>query len=89
MERVGHEKAPDWLEQDTSLAFEEFIERKWLDALNVAATEPSPWRGDGEKGAKGPRVPGKASGDEQGALRLTGAVNVAGWGEGFRPASPQ
>jgi hypothetical protein len=29
--------------QDAALAFEEFIEKKWLDALNIAATEPAPW----------------------------------------------
>jgi hypothetical protein len=40
--------------QDTALAFEEFIERKWQDALNIAATEPTPWRGDGEKVPRGP-----------------------------------
>jgi hypothetical protein len=49
-------KRPGWMGQDAALAFEEFIERKWLDALNIAATEPVPWKGDGEKGAKGPRA---------------------------------
>ncbi len=70
--------------QDAALAFEEFIERKWLDALNIAATEPVPWRADGEKSAKGPRAPEKASGEGQGTLRLTGAVNVVERGGGLQ-----
>jgi hypothetical protein len=82
-------KRPSWMGQDAALAFEEFIERKWLDALNIAATEPAQWRGDGEKGTKGPRVTEKASGDGQGTMRLTGAVNMVERGEGSRPVSPQ
>ncbi len=31
-------KGPDWSGQDANLAFEDFIERKWLDAINIAAT---------------------------------------------------
>jgi hypothetical protein len=41
-------------------AFEAFIERKWLDALNVAAAEPAPWRGDGERATAGMWAPDKA-----------------------------
>ncbi len=82
-------KRPGWMGQDAAQAFKEFIERKWLDALNIAATEPAPWRGDGEKGARGPRMPEKVGGDGQGAMRLTGAVNVVERGEGLRPISPQ
>jgi hypothetical protein len=82
-------KRPGWMGQDGALAFEEFIERKWLDALNIAATEPAPWRGDGEKGVKGSRAPEKASGEGQGTLRLTGAVNVVEREGGSRPVSPQ
>ena len=55
-------KRPGWMGQDAAQAFEEFIERKWLDALNIAATEPAPWRGDREKAAGGMRMPEKASG---------------------------
>jgi hypothetical protein len=75
-------RRPSWVDQDTALAFEEFIERKWQDALNIAATEPSPWQGDGEKGAKGAPGPERASGEGQGTLRLTGAVNVIERGGG-------
>ncbi len=81
-------KRPGWIGQDAALAFKEFIERKWLDALNIAATEPAPWRGDGEKGAKGLRAPEKAGGDGQGTLRLTGAVNVVERGGAPGPSLP-
>jgi hypothetical protein len=32
-------RRPDWMGQDVTTAFETFIERKWLDALNIAAAE--------------------------------------------------
>ncbi len=81
-------KRPGWMGHDAALAFEEFIERKWQDALYIAATKPAPWRGDGEKGAKGPRAPEKASGEGQGTMRLTGAVNVVERGGGAPGPSP-
>jgi hypothetical protein len=55
-------RRPGWVDQDTALAFEEFIQRKWQDALNIAATEPTPWRGDREKSARGAQAPERASG---------------------------
>ncbi len=64
------------MRQDTATAFEAFIERKWLDALNVAAAEPAPWRGDGEKTTTGVRAPDKTASSGRGMLRVTGAVNV-------------
>jgi hypothetical protein len=82
-------KRPGWVGQDAVLAFEEFIERKWRDALNIAATEPAPWRGDEEKGVKGPRMSEKTGEDGQGLMKLTGAVNVVEQGGGSRPISPQ
>jgi hypothetical protein len=82
-------RRPDWMRQDATAAFEDFIERKWLDALNIAATEPTPWRGDGEKVAGGARIPDKASGSGKGAMRLTGAVNVIEREEAPRSPSPQ
>ncbi len=81
-------KRPDWMRQDATSAFEAFIERKWLDALNIAATEPTPWRGDGEKAAGGICVLDKAIGSGKGVLRLTGAVNVIERGETSRSPSP-
>jgi hypothetical protein len=76
------------VDQDAALAFEEFIERKWQDALNIAATEPNPWRGDVEKGARGANAPEKTSGGGQGTLRLTGAVNVIERGGAPGPPPP-
>ncbi len=81
-------KRSDWMRQDATSAFEAFIERKWLDALNIAAAEPTPWRGDGEKAVGGIRVPDKATGSGRGVLRLTGAVNVIEGGETSRSPSP-
>jgi hypothetical protein len=52
-------KRPDWMRQDATTAFETFIERKWLDALNVAAAEPASWKGDGERAGSGARAPDK------------------------------
>jgi hypothetical protein len=82
-------RRPDWMRQDATTAIEDFIKRKWLDALNVAASEPTPWRGDGEKAAGGTRVPDKASGGGKGAMRLTGAVNIIEQEEVSRSPSPQ
>ncbi len=33
-------KRPEWVRGDLGMAFEGFVERKWRDALNVAAAEP-------------------------------------------------
>jgi hypothetical protein len=33
-------KRPEWVRGDLGVAFEGFVERKWRDALNVAAAEP-------------------------------------------------
>ncbi len=82
-------KGPDWAGQDANLAFEDFIERKWLDAINVAATEPAAWKGEGEKAAGRAHAPDKAHGGERGAMKLTGAVNAVEQGEAPRSPSPQ
>ncbi len=42
-------KRPDWMQQDLTSAFERFVERKWQDALNVAAAEPASWNAGREK----------------------------------------
>ncbi len=80
---------PDWMRQDAASAFEAFIERKWLGALNIAAIEPTPWRRDWKKAIEGARIPDKASGSGRGVLRLTGAVNVLEQGGTPRSPSPQ
>jgi hypothetical protein len=81
-------RRPDWMRQDVATAFEAFIERKWLDALNVAAAEPTTWKGDGEKTTPGVRAPDRAVSSGKGTLRVTGAVNVVGQGNPPRSPSP-
>jgi hypothetical protein len=81
-------KRPDWMRQDATTAFEAFIERKWLDALNVAAAEPASWRGDGERAVGGARAPDKAASGGRGVLRVTGAVNVVEQRDPPRSPSP-
>ncbi len=82
-------RRPDWARQDATAVFEDFIERKWLDALNITATEPAPRREEGEKATGGARVPDKVSGGEKGAMRLTRAVNMIEREEVSRSPSPQ
>jgi hypothetical protein len=74
--------------QDVTTAFETFIERKWLDTLNIATAEPTPWRGDGERAATGSWAPNKAANDGKGMLKVTGAVHVIEQGELPRSPSP-
>jgi hypothetical protein len=81
-------KRPDWMRQDVTTAFEAFIERKWLDALNVAAAEPASWKGDGERAVGGARAPDKAASSGKGVLRVTGAVNVVEQRDPPRSPSP-
>jgi hypothetical protein len=81
-------KRPDWMRQDATAAFEAFIERKWLDALNIAAAEPAPWKGDGERASGGTRAPDKTAGSRRGVLRVTGAVNVVEQRDPPRSPSP-
>ncbi len=69
-------KRPDWMQENLTSAFERFVERKWQDALNVAAAEPASWSAGREKpspsgGAQDRTVPGS-----KGVLKVTGAVNV-------------
>jgi hypothetical protein len=81
-------RRPDWLQQDVTTAFEGFVERKWQDALNVAAAEPASWRGDGEKTNSGVRPPDRTMGTSKGALKIMGAVNVVEQGISSRSHSP-
>jgi hypothetical protein len=37
------------MQQDLTSAFERFVERKWQDALNIAAAEPASWNVGREK----------------------------------------
>ncbi len=81
-------RRPDWMRQDTATAFKAFIERKWLDALNVAAAEPASWRGDREKTTAGVRAPDKTASSGRGMLKMTGAVNVVKQRDPPRSPSP-
>ncbi len=81
-------RRPDWMRQDVATAFEAFIERKWLDTLNVAAAEPATWKGDGEKTTPGVWAPDRAVSSGKGTLRVTGAVNVVKQGNSPRSPSP-
>ncbi len=53
-------KRPDWMQEDLASAFEKFVERKWQDALNVAAAEPSSWGVEKEKVSSGRGAQDKA-----------------------------
>jgi hypothetical protein len=81
-------KSANWVGQDANLAFEDFIERKWQDAINIAATEPTAWKGEAEKAAGRAHAPDKVHGGDKGAMKLTGAVNAVGQQGGTRPPSP-
>jgi hypothetical protein len=56
--------------------FERFVERKWQDALNVAAAEPASWCGEGEKANPSGGSLDRTVATSKGTLRITGAVNV-------------
>ncbi len=81
-------RRPDWMRQDVTAAFEAFIERKWQDALNIAAAETASWRGGGEKASPGLRAPDGVASSGKGVLRVTGAVNVVEQGGSPRVHSP-
>ncbi len=69
-------RRPDWMQQDVATIFERFVERKWQDALNIAAAEPVSWRGEGEKANPGGGSLDRAAPAGKGTLKITGAVNV-------------
>jgi hypothetical protein len=63
-------KRPVWMQEDLASAFEKFVERKWQDALNIAAAEPSSWGVEKEKNQLWQGSPGQGNirqqGDDQG-----------------------
>ncbi len=69
-------KRPDWMQQDLTSAFERFVERKWQDALNIAAAEPASWSAGREKSSPGGGVQDEVATASKGMLKVTGAVNV-------------
>jgi hypothetical protein len=62
-------KRPDWMQQDSTSIFERFVERKWQDALNIAAAEPASWSVGREKSSSGGGVQDKAATIGKGSLR--------------------
>ncbi len=69
-------KRPDWMRQDAAAVSERFVEKKWQDALHVAAAEPASWGTGREKPVPGREAPDKFAPSGKGALKETGAVNV-------------
>jgi hypothetical protein len=81
-------KRPDWMQQDMTSAFERFVERKWQDALNIAAAELASWSMGREKLSSGGGVQDKIAPISKGTLKVTGAVNVVEQKASPRPPSP-
>jgi hypothetical protein len=69
-------KRPDWMQQDVAATFERFVERKWQDALNVAAAEPASWSAGRERFSPNGGTTDRAAPPSRGALKVTGAVTV-------------
>ncbi len=69
-------RRPNWMQQNVATVFERFVERKWQDALNIAAAEPASWRGEGEKANPNGGSLDRAAPASKGTLKITGAVNV-------------
>jgi hypothetical protein len=45
-------KRPERIQENLGPTFERFVERKWQDALSVAAAEPQPWELEGKRKEK-------------------------------------
>ncbi len=81
-------RRPKWMQEDLGVAFEEFVERKWQDALNIAAAEPSSWGVEKEKANPGKGPLDKTAYANRGAPKVSGAVNVVGQQTPPRSNSP-
>jgi hypothetical protein len=81
-------KRPDWMQENLASAFERFVERKWQDALNIAAAEPSSWGVEKEKISSNRGAQDKATYASKGVPKVTGAVNVIEQEATPRPHSP-
>jgi hypothetical protein len=69
-------KRPDWMQENLASAFEKFVERKWQDALNIAATEPSSWGVEKEKISSSRGAQDKVTYVSRGMTKVTRVVNV-------------
>jgi hypothetical protein len=81
-------KRPDWMQQDVATTSERFVEKKWQDALNVAAAEPASWGMGREKPVPSGGALDRATPVGRGTLKITGAVNVVEQETPSRPHSP-
>jgi hypothetical protein len=81
-------RRPDWTQQDVATTFERFVDRKWQDALNVAAAEPASWSVEREKPTPSGGSFDRSAPLSRGALKITGAVNVVEQEAPSRPYSP-
>ncbi len=77
LEGVGHQKTRVDAGELGS-AFEEFVQRKWQDALNIAAEDPQPWGTEREKSNPGKGAVDKTAHGDKGAPRISEAVNMVG-----------
>jgi hypothetical protein len=68
---------PEWILENVGVAFENFVEQKWKDNLDVATAEPAGWEMGGIK-------PDKPTAD---TWRAGGTTNVAGVAAGEDAAS--
>jgi hypothetical protein len=76
------------MQQDVATTFERFVEKKWQDALNVAAAEPAFWGMGREKSVPSGGAPDRATLAGKGTLKITGAMNVVEQETPSRPHSP-
>jgi hypothetical protein len=85
-------KRPEWAREDLGVVFEKFVERKWRDALNVAAAEPSRWDISGsraERAQSNKALPKKATPERAARLagkatKTAGVATVATTGAGYK-----
>jgi hypothetical protein len=81
-------RRPEWMQEDLGSAFVEFVERKWQDALNIAAAEPLSWGMEREKTNPGKGTIDKTAHANKGAPKMSGAVNVVNQQSPPRSHSP-
>ncbi len=72
-------KRPEWILEGLGTSFERFVERKWQDALNVAAAEPQLWEPEGprkERVTSSKTAAEKVPQGPKGISKTVGAANV-------------
>ncbi len=69
-------KRPEWMREDLGPTFKRFVERKWQDALNVAAVEPQPWGSERERITTSKAATEKAPQGHKGVNKTLGTANV-------------